>query len=311
VNTLLQACENCVDSQRNLSKMPPGIMRLQVLVAVLVLFVIQLSAYISRVTHNGRHKSELRISEKTKEYFLKLDKNVKESSGAGGSSSLAGLERLESSWKKLRNGGWNEEPQIIVDNSKDYIEKIIDSDTKKYDFTILGGNLGIFYALALQLKGYNTCVIERFSVRGRSQEWNISGKELNNLVRLGLLTEEELKSIINIEFNPVRVGFNSDTSPGTEQFNIYVKDVLNLGVKPDALIEMIKNKFIAAGGCIRENIELKCIDVYANVAEISVSQNSNEKERIYSNIGTDSLTHSLTGYITHSLAYSLTHSLTN
>ena len=53
--------------------------------------------------------------------------------------------------------------------------------------------------------------------------------------RLGIFTEEEINSITAIEFNPVRVGFKTDTSaealaipkgePG-HQFELYTKDVL-------------------------------------------------------------------------------------
>lgn len=39
----------------------------------------------------------------------------------------------------------------------------------------------------------------------RAQEWNISRKELQELLDLGLLQDEaELRSVISVEFNPVR-----------------------------------------------------------------------------------------------------------
>lgn len=37
----------------------------------------------------------------------------------------------------------------------------------------------------------------------RAQEWNISKKELNSLVEIGVLTKEEVKDSISITFNPV------------------------------------------------------------------------------------------------------------
>lgn len=37
----------------------------------------------------------------------------------------------------------------------------------------------------------------------REQEWNISRKELMELVKLGLLSEEEIEQITAIKFNPV------------------------------------------------------------------------------------------------------------
>jgi hypothetical protein len=37
----------------------------------------------------------------------------------------------------------------------------------------------------------------------RAQEWNISKKELDSLVEIGVLTKEEVKDSISITFNPV------------------------------------------------------------------------------------------------------------
>ena len=45
------------------------------------------------------------------------------------------------------------------------------------------GTLGIFLAVALQRAGLRVAVVERASLRGRAQEWNISRKEVAELVR--------------------------------------------------------------------------------------------------------------------------------
>lgn len=86
-------------------------------------------------------------------------------------------------------------------------------------------------------------VVERGMILGRSQEWNIALNELQALIRVGILNDEDLEAIIGIKFNPNRIGFKTDTS-GTENkgYEVYVKNILNLGVKPDVLIEMVKNR---------------------------------------------------------------------
>jgi lycopene cyclase CruP len=48
------------------------------------------------------------------------------------------------------------------------------------------------------------------------------------LVRAGVLTMEEVEQVIGIEFNPVRCGF-----AGGE--DVWLTDVLNVGVKPEVL----------------------------------------------------------------------------
>lgn len=53
----------------------------------------------------------------------------------------------------------------------------------EFDVVVSGGTLGIFLAAALQLRGIRVAVLERGPLRGRQQEWNISRKELYELVR--------------------------------------------------------------------------------------------------------------------------------
>lgn len=53
-----------------------------------------------------------------------------------------------------------------------------------FDVVVCGGTLGIFMAAALSMKGWRVGVIERGPLRGRAQEWNISRKEMEELVEV-------------------------------------------------------------------------------------------------------------------------------
>ncbi len=55
------------------------------------------------------------------------------------------------------------------------------------------------------------------------------------LAEVGLLSEAELQSCIDTEFNPVRVGFSGGPQ-------LWVNDCLNLGVSPRKLLDLIKAK---------------------------------------------------------------------
>ena len=74
---------------------------------------------------------------------------------------------------------------------------------------VCGGTLGIFIARALQLKGHDVCVIERGQLRGREQEWNISMKELLELVDLEVLTTKDVNEAVTTEFPTCRSGFKN------------------------------------------------------------------------------------------------------
>ena len=109
------------------------------------------------------------------------------------------------------------------------------------DVVVLGGTLGIFLATALQLQGKQVAVVERGTVQGRSQEWNISREEMKSFVDLGLLSAAEVDEVLVTEFNPVRMGFEGGTQ-------ILMRDVLNCGVLPSRMVALVKHKFCQAGG---------------------------------------------------------------
>ncbi|MDP5339078.1 MAG: FAD-binding oxidoreductase, partial [Nodularia sp. (in: cyanobacteria)] len=119
-------------------------------------------------------------------------------------------------------------------------------DAVEWDVIVCGGTLGILIASALAVKGLRVALMERGILRGREQEWNISRPELEVFVELNLLSIEELEQAIATKYNPARVSF----AGGTE---IWVEDVLNIGVDPIYLLETLKTRFLAAGGNLLEN----------------------------------------------------------
>lgn len=141
-------------------------------------------------------------------------------------------------WYSLRH----DQPKIkpVISTNK---ENIINLD---FDVIICGGTLGIFLAATLQKKGYKIAIIERGILQGRDQEWNISRHELNCLLELELLTSAELETIIFTEYNPARVSFY-------QGYELWVKDILNMGVSPKLLIAKVQEKFLSWGGIILEN----------------------------------------------------------
>ena len=56
---------------------------------------------------------------------------------------------------------------------------------------VCGGTLGIFLAAALQLAGLRVAVVERGPLAGRAQEWNISRKEIAELVGCATLATQQ------------------------------------------------------------------------------------------------------------------------
>ena len=137
----------------------------------------------------------------------------------------------------------------VVTESKEYLQEL------EFDIIICGGTLGILLGAALQKSGWRVGLIEKGILKGREQEWNISRQELLVLIELELLTETELEKAIATKYNPARVSFLA----GKE---VWVEDVLNIGVDPVYLLATLKDKFLAAGGKLLENTAFKSASVH-------------------------------------------------
>jgi len=153
---------------------------------------------------------------------------------------LEGLRRADALWERYRLGTREIPPVIQVAS-----DSTPPDQPPVWDVVICGGTLGILLGSALAQRGWRVALLERGILRGREQEWNISRREMQELVELGLLTEAELEGAIASEYNPGRIAFHK----GTE---LWVRDVLNIGVDPVILLETLKMKFLEAGGNLLE-----------------------------------------------------------
>jgi hypothetical protein len=142
-----------------------------------------------------------------------------------------------------------------------------------YDVVVCGGTLGIFFAAYLQLRGHSVCVIEAGKLRGREQEWNISMDELDELVKLGVLDEDDVDAVITTEFPACRSGFkNREVTPlgggyleNDIGYECATPGVLNLGVAPATLLERVSQKFTSVGGTILERTPLRGVCVSESI----------------------------------------------
>ncbi|MGL5807407.1 MAG: FAD-dependent oxidoreductase [Xenococcaceae cyanobacterium] len=174
------------------------------------------------------------------------------------SNTLQGLRHADKLWHELKTG------KIPVSNVvKESEESLGNLD---WDVVICGGTLGILIGAALQKQGWRVAIVERGILRGRDQEWNISRQELKVFVELDLLTEEELLAAIATEYNPARVSF-------VPERDIWVKDILNIGVDPVFLLETLKNKFLEAGGKLFEKTPFNSATVHPDGVALVAGEN--------------------------------------
>ena len=172
---------------------------------------------------------------------------------------LGRLRAADKQWQSLRTETSSSIPQVVYQQSQPLGEC-------DWDVVISGGTLGILLASALQTNGWRVAVLERGVLRGRDQEWNISRQELQVFIELGLLSEDELEQAIATEYNPARVSFY-------QGYELWVNNILNIGVDPVFLLETLKQKFLAAGGALFENTPFEMATVHPDGVRVKAGGN--------------------------------------
>lgn len=188
--------------------------------------------------------------------------NQNKSLGAGGATRLSDLRKIDAMWHKLKTKNTFGPRPEFVRRTNDQLPS-----TPHLDVVIAGGTLGIFLGAALQHAGLNVAIIERGKLQGRSQDWNISREELHQLVKLGVLTQDDLDDCISIEFNPIRAGFHGYDA-------LWTADVLNVGANPQKLVTAAAKRFTEEGGLVVDEMMLKECWIHPNGIQIRMTKNS-------------------------------------
>lgn len=163
--------------------------------------------------------------------------------------SLQGLRAVDERWRTYCQDQIPHPP--VVTTTTDRLPAV------EWDVIICGGTLGIMLGATLALRGWRVALLEKGVLRGREQEWNISRSELQSLVELGVVDEAALAAAIATEYNPARIQFG-------ESDPLWVRDVLNVGVDPVALLATCKQTFVAAGGTVMEQTPFQGAIVHPN-----------------------------------------------
>ena len=171
---------------------------------------------------------------------------------------LARFRQADQFWSALRNG--DDAPKVVTKST----ESLGECDL---DVVICGGTLGILLGAALAQRGWRVCLVEKGILKGREQEWNIARAELATFVELGLLSEAELEQAIATEYNPARVSFK----PKQE---VWVEDVLNIGVDPVCLLAQLKDKFLHAGGQLLEQTAFKTALIHPDGVTVTAGEHT-------------------------------------
>lgn len=127
-----------------------------------------------------------------------------------------------------------------------------------WDIVIVGGALGALTAAMMARLGYSVVLVERIKFGRMNREWNISRSELQTLVEVGLLTPDELESVISREYQDnFNQFFSGNNPPAARSSVLYTPTVLNIAMDCDRLLQLCGEKLLAAGGQILECTEFE------------------------------------------------------
>ena len=181
----------------------------------------------------------------TAQYFQKIP---------NGEADLQRAYWWEKRWRNtVKQGPQPTAPNPIVDAAPPTPEA-----DSAWDIVIVGGALGALTAAMMARLGYKVALVERIKFGRMNREWNISRTELQTLVDVGLLTPDELESVIAKEYQDnFNLFFSGNNPPAARSSVLYTPTVLNIAMDCDRLLQLCGEKLLAAGGQIFECTEFE------------------------------------------------------
>lgn len=148
---------------------------------------------------------------------------------------------LEHGWQRIAAGAFDE--------SYHAEHAPVSSPPLIYDLLYAGGGLGLLHAVVMARNGWHVLVFDRGEVGCAHREWNISRAELAALLDLGIVTDNELQSIVMRDYRTGLVRFHSGPNAAAHN-DLWLPGVLDVALDAGALLRLMRGKLEAAGGTV-------------------------------------------------------------
>jgi len=155
-----------------------------------------------------------------------------------GEAHLRRLQDLNSSWQQMLLSG-RQYAEVVITEERPPLPAV---DT--FDIIYAGGGLNLLNAAVMTLRyGLRVLVFDRFTVGAVHREWNISRSELQELLDVGLLTPDELETVIQREYSDGLVRFHA-ANIQVPTAELHLKNVLNIAVDAEKLTRLCLQKIL-------------------------------------------------------------------
>ena len=155
-----------------------------------------------------------------------------------GEAHLRRLQDLNTTWQSMLQSSANRDyAEVVVTEERPALPEV---DT--FDIIYAGGGLNLLNAAVMTVRyGLRVLVFDRFTVGAVHREWNISRDELRELLDVGLLTPDELESVIQREYSDGLVRFHP-ANVKVKPAELHLKNVLNVAVDAEKLTALCVEK---------------------------------------------------------------------
>ncbi len=160
-----------------------------------------------------------------------------------GEAHLRRLQDLNATWQHMISSGSTRQYTEVVLTEENPVQAALPTvDT--FDIIYAGGGLNLLNAAVMTRRyGLRVLVFDRFTVGAVHREWNISRAELQELLAVGLLTSQELESVIQREYRDGLVRFhpaNIQVPPS----ELHLTGVLDVAVDAEKLTTLCMRKIL-------------------------------------------------------------------
>jgi lycopene cyclase CruA len=154
-------------------------------------------------------------------------------------------------------------------------------EVSEEDFEIIyaGGTLGLLHATLMSIK-YNrkVLVFDAFTVGKTHRDWNISDQELEELVKAGLFSKDEIEIVNRYESGFVKF---YDENSKIKTPPLFMKDVLNVALDSNKLLKTALEKLKRTNSRIESYLRLKHVYVLKEKVIVECEEIKTGKKRFF------------------------------
>ncbi len=164
----------------------------------------------------------------------------------------AWLERIweiERRWETVSENPQKTEEVVFFDAAPPDLEA-----EAEFEIVYAGGTLGLLHAAAMTRKfNRKVLVFDAHTVGKTHRDWNISDEELNEFVKIGLFTPEEIETAVANRYKTGFVKFY-DANSRLKTPPLFMENVLDVAVEADKLLAIAARKLEAGSSEIIDNL---------------------------------------------------------